>query len=680
MAPALGVVAIDLAFLLNEWSVPWLLGHHAPGLEARSALALHTLRGCVAALGLALLARPLWPRLPSWLDGRALLALAPFLLLDAAFWTLGCARDDVPLASVLAPLALVNKLAVDSLVLLAVGLAAGRVFQGLRRARAAVVAVTLLWGAAVIAEILVYWFGHTRLERAHLTLVSRASIDAYLGAGLLAFTLLGLGLSLASGLLLARATRRARWVPVGGLALAAFALGAADLPTRYRDLTHPLRTRLAAADADAQLARLDYLERGSALRLVGELLHPPRRARRIEDLGPYSDVVERYRLGLGQPTAPPLESRSYRRVVLLLFESLSSCFSGLHNPELPSTLTPFLDSRPVQRGAFRNHRTTAQPTLPGMVVTLLSHPNPDLALNGVERPRSLVEVLARAGWRSVLLRSDSRHFGNSGLVLGRLGLEEQLDREHFERDPEAARAVSGWGACDRIVLEEAADLLEARRDERVFLTVLTCDTHSPRGRRDYGDLEYPEAPQWIHSHPDLAPLLRAIFRADHDLRLFAADLERRGLFGDDTLVIVTSDHSCPVTVGLAGLPGAHRTPFGRIPLVLLTPRELPPHRLDRDSTQLDVAPTLLHLLGLEAPRGMWGRSLFDGDPRGPVFVGSSRGKLEVGEGVERRTVSIDAPRGGDAALLAELFLGWVPERIGPPPAPAGLAQRGSSRR
>ncbi len=657
MLTALACLALIAGTLINERTLPWLLGHEKPGMDVRGTLAIRSMQGGVLVIGAALLARRHLSHAWQRTDARVLVAIVPLCLLNTLFWTLGCVRDDIPLATVIAPIALVQKLVVDSLHVLVLGFVLARI----TRARAAWPVVAVVWGSAVMTEVFIYWFGRTRFDASYFSLVSTASVGAYFGLRPLLFTIGGLTLCAWSGVRLGRMSEPARWRSIGMLTLIALVLSWVNMPARYRDVTHPLRTEIAGADVDALVDRLTYLERDSLLHVVREAARPTPHAQEIDDLTPYEDVIERYRLGLGRPPTGPLVSAPFRRVVLLMSESLSGSFSGLYNPELPSTLTPFLDSTESQRNALGRHFTVAHPTLPGMTVTFQSHPNPAI-VRGTLRPPSFVDVLAEGGWRTVFMRSASRHFGGANIVLRDLGFQEQFGRAHFERNPELARYVSGWGACDRIVLEEAAALLDARRDEPTFLAILTADTHSPGGRRDYADLEYPEPPAWTLEYGSLAPYLRAIFRADHDVKLFLADLEERGLFDDETLVIVTADHMCPVYVDLQRLPGVHRNPFGNIPFILFTPRTLPPFPRDRETSQLDVGPSLLHLLGLDVPPGMWGRSVFDGENEGGVFVGLTRGRLFIGPEDARRSFDIESPPSGDDARLSELFLGWTAAR------------------
>lgn len=101
--------------------------------------------------------------------------------------------------------------------------------------------------------------------------------------------------------------------------------------------------------------------------------------------------------------------------------------------------------------------------------------------------------------------------------------------------------------------------------------------------------------------------------ADRNLSLFVDALRARGLL-DDTLLIITGDH------GEALLPHEHRGKSGHggwpepakthIPLIVHWPARIAPGTVvDENVCLLDVAPTLLDLMGYPVPEGLDGLSL-----------------------------------------------------------------------
>lgn len=88
-----------------------------------------------------------------------------------------------------------------------------------------------------------------------------------------------------------------------------------------------------------------------------------------------------------------------------------------------------------------------------------------------------------------------------------------------------------------------------------------------------------------------------IVRADRDIGLLVAELERLGRL-DDTVLVVTSDHG--ESLGEHGL-WEHNWMVEenlRIPLLIRFPRRLPAGEVDARVDQVDLVPTLLDLVGL----------------------------------------------------------------------------------
>jgi phosphoglycerol transferase MdoB-like AlkP superfamily enzyme len=80
--------------------------------------------------------------------------------------------------------------------------------------------------------------------------------------------------------------------------------------------------------------------------------------------------------------------------------------------------------------------------------------------------------------------------------------------------------------------------------------------------------------------------------ADYALGYFLREAEKQPWF-DDTIFVVVADHGARV-YGKADIP----LDSYEIPLMIYAPKHLAPQRVDTLMTQIDVAPTVLGLLGL----------------------------------------------------------------------------------
>lgn len=78
----------------------------------------------------------------------------------------------------------------------------------------------------------------------------------------------------------------------------------------------------------------------------------------------------------------------------------------------------------------------------------------------------------------------------------------------------------------------------------------------------------------------------------------------------NTLIILTSDHGESFSHGFLGHDGPHLyEPLVRIPLIIKMPGNANGKSIDMRVEQIDIAPTILDLIGIQVPEWMEGRSL-----------------------------------------------------------------------
>lgn len=504
-----------------------------------------------------------------------------------------------------------------------------------------------------------YLYGGTIIDRYYLDLLAWTGIREFLEWPVLLLIALFLGLCVLAGFLHLRYRRgmtagfAARW----GILLGLFAV--LNLPR----LVHgwiPLHTRQSAGWYldEAALMQLDYTAQNPLVNALDETVIRPlfKRSDRpafTRDPEPFRKEIDRFGLGIGRPDPPPLRVKRFRRIVVLATESLPLRVLSAHNPSLGVELTPFYDSPEVRDRTFTNYWTTSMLTARGLWVTIGSRPNGEMFREG-GIPDTLPAVLRRHGWETVFMRSASVYLEPDNLNMQRLGFDRVIGKEDFARDPRLRDHIEGWGLYDRLLFEEVAGVLE-RAERPVFVLVLGADTHAPSGRRDqYGSLEVPDPPEGLDRFGADAPYLRSVHVHDRDVARFVRLLKERGLWTEETLLVLTADHSPPYNTVDWLKDGYGGTPLNRIPLALLTPQKLPEVRLDRRACQLDFAPTLLHLLGISRPPGWWGTSLFDPNRR-DVYVGVFNDTLFIETDRDRLVIDMENPADETEQRLLKLF-------------------------
>jgi phosphoglycerol transferase MdoB-like AlkP superfamily enzyme len=210
---------------------------------------------------------------------------------------------------------------------------------------------------------------------------------------------------------------------------------------------------------------------------------------------------------------------------------------------------------------------------------------------------------------------------------------------------------------DQMLYNEALDYMEANRGKKIFIQIMNCDTHSPTPRTYYGALQYPPYPAALSkiTDPQDHAILAGIFRHDYDVGQTIKKMRERNLLTENTLVIITADHNFPHSAALDKIPGYPDTFFSRLPLAFLSGQPLPRADLRQIHSQLDFAPTIMHLLGQPIPVGWWGESIFAPNQNAPSVSKFGRDLTVTFDDGSVQTISIDRPKNQAEKDLVTLF-------------------------
>lgn len=376
----------------------------------------------------------------------------------------------------------------------------------------------------------------------------------------------------------------------------------------------------------------------------------------LYDISRYGRTVDEWSLPVGRQQEPaPTGLKPFKRVIYVFTESVSLDSLPCHNPKIGVDYADrFFCTPEIQKVTFTNLYTTGSPTLQGLTVTFNGHPN-YMVQEQTGHSNSFPKLLERHGYKSVFIRSASKFFANENRVFRNMGFSTIIGREDFYDDTALRKYIYGWGLEDRILYREVADYLDEHRDEKLFVALLGTDTHPPNGQGHYRHLTYPPRSELKRKvHKDSFEWLKAVDRLDHDVAGFIDDLRARGLLDEETLVIVSSDHSCAVNNVTGRIPGHPRNNLGRIPLVFLSGQTLPDTPRDVLASQIDIAPSIFHLMGLPAESGWWGRSLFD-PGREPSRIGYDKGFVTITSGKRARNINLSKPDSDEDKQFLNLF-------------------------
>jgi arylsulfatase A-like enzyme len=385
-------------------------------------------------------------------------------------------------------------------------------------------------------------------------------------------------------------------------------------------------------------------------------------------------------------------------LVLVVADTLRADHLGCYGHPRPTS--PFLDALAERSVLFEDVTSASSHTVPA-VLSLLSglHPHrhgnqyfPET--NSLRAPRRRVRPLVPRGIPLLAEELRAGHFATAAVVANpwlrpEYGFARGFDDYRFLHGPEWTAHPSG-----EEVNAAAGELLERTRARRFFLYLHYMEPHTPydpppgpralfagglEGRYVYRAGPAPEvSPEDLRfTHALYEGEVRAL---DDRLRELVARIEALGLAGS-TLLALAGDHGEEFHEH-RGL-GHGRTLYEevtRVPLLLFHPA-LPgtPSRIRAPAAGVDLAPTLLELMGLPLPRGIDGRSL------APFVLGAAAGEPPADRSILSELGTQAALRRGAHKLIRwrapggreDAFdLGRDPAEARPLPEPEGAAWRG----
>ena len=275
-------------------------------------------------------------------------------------------------------------------------------------------------------------------------------------------------------------------------------------------------------------------------------------------------------------------------VVVVSSESFGAEFSRLYGS--PRDLTPNFDAF-AQRGLwFANTYASGTRTVRGLEALTASFP-PIPTVSIVRRPgnegiATWGRVMHDLGYDTSFLYGGYGYFDNMNAFYAGNGFEV-LDRTAIDD----VRFENMWGVADEDLFDLAMQHFSTlhAQGKPFFSIVMTTSNHKPFTFRPGLEAE---------GIPAAGGGRKAgVKYADYALGYFLREAAKQPWF-DDTIFVVVADHGARV-YGKADIP-LHSY---EIPLMIYSPKHIAPRRVDDLMSQIDVAPTVLGLLGLpyEAP-------------------------------------------------------------------------------
>lgn len=299
---------------------------------------------------------------------------------------------------------------------------------------------------------------------------------------------------------------------------------------------------------------------------------------------------------------------AYDRVVMLILESVHRDYINYYNRNIPEEATPFLNSLIIKYPHLDRYYSSAVPTTQGLNATFRSHLIMDKDVPGADTP-SLFRSVQAAGMRGIFMNASSQYYANELREYpDQFGMAEYYAKEYLEK--QGFTGASGWGFHNDVMYEATLDMLEQAKEQRLLMVTKTLDMHQPY---PYTGFDWNSQPEAVRNQPYAT--VRGMYWVDSTLKNFFAEAERRGLMDERTLFIITSDHN-PHSGGeytkIVENPEDKQS-IAPIPLIFVSKNLAPLDNLrtGQYASQIDLAPTVLYLLGLDVPQLFMGRNLLE---------------------------------------------------------------------
>lgn len=340
--------------------------------------------------------------------------------------------------------------------------------------------------------------------------------------------------------------------------------------------------------------------------------------------------------------SPPLDHQP--NVIVILAEGLSSYFME-HASMRELDITPNLHKFSEDSLYFTNIVNANTPTLQGQIATLASSlhvfkttmnmsrwgGHQDLINQNSETQGSLTTrypflsiLLKKHGYESVHIQGGDARFADTGHYFKvSADYDDFISVSEDKYAEQRKHEIGSWGARDIDTFTVASEWIKTRQTKPFLLTISTLDIHHPYEPA----LRKPGVPN---------KLLNTVYSTDAGFGLF---WERfiKSEYKHNTIVVVTADHALFPTADYLGVRGSEVSYYDNIPLMIYSPF----HKSRMGTTdatrgtQLDIAPTLLQLLGLDSANSFMGLSLLSERKEYPYLFGkiNLRSRTPTNEGI-----------------------------------------------
>ena len=286
-------------------------------------------------------------------------------------------------------------------------------------------------------------------------------------------------------------------------------------------------------------------------------------------------------------------------IIFITMESLSADFMAYFGNK--ENLTPNLNEISKKGLFFTNLKATGTRTVRGLEAIILAIP-PTPGNSIVRRPNNenlfnIATPLKQRGYDAKFIYGGDGYFDNMNYFFANNGFET-IDRPQFSKNE--ITFSNAWGVADEDLFDKTiAEADKSYVEGKNFLNfVMTTSNHRP--------FTYPENKIDIPSKTNRDG---AVKYSDYAIGQLIKKSQQKPWF-DNTIFVFVADHC-------AGSAGNSDVPLWRyqIPVIFYAPKIIKPQIYAENSSQIDIAPTLLGFLNLSYKSKFFGVNVFNADKK-----------------------------------------------------------------
>lgn len=295
-----------------------------------------------------------------------------------------------------------------------------------------------------------------------------------------------------------------------------------------------------------------------------------------------------------------LQAKPYN-LVIFLQESLGAEYVGVLGGK---PLTPNFDKLSNEGLLFTNLYSTGTRSVRGIEAVVTGFlPSPSESVVKLSNSQSdfftLASLLKGKGYDTSFIYGGSANFDNMGSFFNGNGFSNIIDESDFDNDGKKHAFKGTWGYSDEDLAVKANDYFKSQNNKPFFSLMFSTSNHEP--------FEFPDGRIQLFDKTKNT-VNNAMKYADFSIGKFF-ELAKKEAYFKNTIFIVIADHNTRTY-------GKYLVPIKkfRIPALIIGPNIPKGKKYETLTSQIDIPPSLLSMIGMKVETPMPGRNIKDIKP------------------------------------------------------------------